>query len=243
MNCILLPKDSELKLGAASPKLTHIRSVLKLKNGAEVFVGTLFGKLNVCRLTYTPDGGAEFQPLRKVATSPLMPVAVAVSFARPQIAQRILFEAACLGISHLIFYPATKGEADYAKSSLYADDEYAAWLEKGAEQACAPNLPDFSLCASLAEASEICTSIYPDALRAAPDLYEATDSFWHFAAPATTGRAVCLILGSERGFANSDRDELRKNGWTLVSLGARVMRTDTAFISACAILRSVINTF
>ena len=70
---------------------------------------------------------------------------MAVAFSRPQIAQRLLFEAACFGVDKLIFYPSDKSDSSYAKSALYASGEYGKWLEKGAEQACSTMIPDFKI--------------------------------------------------------------------------------------------------
>ena len=240
MNCVLLPKGYPMRLGAGSPKLAHIRETLGMRDGCEIFAGIAGEKLWVCRLHFEAGGGAAFEPLREVPAQKPMRFAAAVAFARPQIAQRILFEAACLGVSRLVFYPAAKGEAAYAKSSLYSGGKFSEWREKGAEQACAPDIPEFFACGSLAEACGCIASAFPNPLRVAPDLYEATANLWDFAPRlAEGGAAVCAVLGGERGFADSDREYLRGAGWTLVSMGGRVMRTDTAFISTCALCRAM----
>ena len=240
MNCVLLPKGYPMRLCAGSPKLAHIRETLGMRDGCEIFAGIAGEKLWVCRLHFEAGGGAAFEPLREVPAQKPMRFAAAVAFARPQIAQRILFEAACLGVSRLVFYPAAKGEAAYAKSSLYSGGKFSEWLEKGAEQACAPDIPEFFACGSLAEACGCIASAFPTPLRVAPDLYEATANLWDFAPRlAEGGAAACAVLGGERGFADSDREYLRGAGWTLVSMGGRVMRTDTAFISTCALCRAM----
>lgn len=229
-----------MRLGADSPKLRHIRETLGLRSGGEIFAGIAGEGLWVCRLRFEADGGASFEPLREVPAQRPMRLSAAVAFARPQIARRILFEAACLGVPRLAFYPATKGEAAYAKSSLYSRGEFSEWLEKGAEQACAPDIPEFFACGSLAEACGCISSAFPGALKVAPDLYEASAALWNFAPDlAKPGAAACAVLGGERGFADADRQFLRGDGWTLVSLGGRVMRTDTAFVSTCALARAM----
>ena len=67
----------------------------------------------------------------------------------------------------------------------------------------------------------------------APDLYESTQNISKIDAKKTP---ICAVFGGERGFSNADRDLLRKNNFTLVSLGGRVLRTDSAIIAALAIL-------
>ena len=233
MNCLLLEKDAPLQISADNPKLEHIRKVLKLADGGEIFVGNAGGELRVCAIKYTPEG-AKFTPLRPAANPPPLNAVLCAAFSRPQIAQRVLFEAACFGAKAVVFYPAEKGEADYAKSALYAGGEHLKWLEKGAEQACATHIPDFFAAKSLSDAAEIAEKIFPDnPLKIAPDVYEASASMSDAAANA---RNTILAFGGERGFSAADRNALRARGFTLASLGARVLRTDSAIISALAIL-------
>ena len=240
MNCLLLPKNSPLILASDNPKLEHVKNVLKLKDGDEIFAGTVGSPLQICKLKHLPDGGAELFPLRPAPAAPTIHITLAVSYARPQIARRILFEAACFGVENLIFYPATKGEADYAKSSLYSSGEWQKRMIEGAEQACASSIPKFWQCESLKDAVDMAIDVSPaGSLRAAPDLYEATSCYADFFNARNAPQHCILIFGSERGFADSDRRLLREKSFELVSLGARVLRTDTAIMAALAIFSAL----
>jgi RsmE family RNA methyltransferase len=236
MNCLIL--ESDFRLLDGSPKLEHIRKVLRTPEGGEIFAGTPDGKMFVCALRYE-NGGARLEPLREAPNPPRLPLALAVSFARPQIAQRILFEAACFGVEKLIFYPSSKGEADYAKSGLYARGEYREWLIKGAEQACGTLIPDFQIAGSLEEAADICACA---PTRLAPDPYEASDTLKNALTLAAENAAtpVSAIFGSERGFSNPERELLRANGFTLCSMGGRILRTDTAAIAAMSLASAIL---
>ncbi len=239
MNCILFPENEPLKLSKGDPKLEHILRVLKTKEGGEVFAGNINGALNICSVSYNDDGSANLLPIRETNNPPQLEAGIAVSYARPQIAQRLLFEAACFGVKNLVFYPASKGEADYAKSSLYTSGEYKKWLERGAEQACATHIPNFEYATSLENAIERLNELGdPNAVNLAPDVYESECSFIDaFTTYNPIGDDyVNVILGSERGFTNTDRENLRYHGYTLVSLGERVLRTDTALIAVLSLL-------
>ena len=239
MNCILFPTDAPLTLAKDDPKLEHIKKILKTKQNGEVFAGNINGALNICTVAYNNDGSALLTPVRSANNPHQLEVGIAVSYARPQIAQRLLFEASCFGVKNLVFYPASKGEADYAKSSLYTSGEYKKWLERGAEQACSTFIPNFAYATSLQDAIE---KLYDmgeiNPVQLAPDPYEYTASF---AEAFTTYNPVKIdytnvILGSERGFTNADRKLLRDNDYVLVSLGSRILRTDTALISVLALI-------
>lgn len=241
MNCVLFPKGSAMRLDSGSPKIEHIKDVLKIGDGGEIFAGNIGGKIYICRINFGKDGSAIFSPLREVETPPPMKISVAVAFTRPQIAKRILFEAACAGISRIIFYPASKGEAAYAKSSLYSGASVLECMEKGAEQACAADIPEFSTCMSLEEACRELAIDSPDSIKIAPDLYEATADLGELSCKISPESHICAAMGGERGFSNPDRILLRQMGWTLVSMGRRVLRTDTAFITLCGVLRVLLK--
>ncbi len=229
MNCLLFDSPPPFKLTKDSPKLEHINSVLKLDNGGKIFAGQKNGGLFICQVNRIDNGDTQLSPIEELPNPPQLDASLAVAFARPQIAQRLLFEAACFGVKNLIFYAATKGERDYIKSGLYASGEYQKWLEKGAEQACATAIPNFYVAENITEATEKIDTIIPNnSIKIAPDVYEAEVSITR---AISSNKHVVAVLGSERGFANEDRQILRKHNYTLVSLGNRVLRTDSATIA------------
>ncbi len=55
-------------------------------------------------------------------------------------------------------------------------------------------------------------------------------------APSTK---VCLLIGPEGGFSNQEYDDAELAGFTAVSLGPRVLRTETAAIAAVTVVQSL----
>lgn len=237
VNCLLFDTPPPFRLSPESPKKAHIESVLKTEDGGEIFAGQKNGSLFVCKFSRLSGGGVLLSPLREIPAPRGIGVCFAAAFTRPQIAKRLLFEAACFGVERIIFYAAAKGEAGYLKSDLYTGGECAELLEKGAEQACATAIPEFKTAASLAEALEMMPS---RALKIAPDLYEATASIERALAESSSEKTN-LVLGGERGFSGADRNLLRESSYALVSLGARVLRTDSAAITALYAVSSSLN--
>lgn len=64
----------------------------------------------------------------------------------------------------------------------------------------------------------------------------ATTAMTALAAPTTK---VCLLIGPEGGFSDSEFEDARVSGFIEVSLGPRVLRTETAAIAAIAVAESV----
>jgi len=54
--------------------------------------------------------------------------------------------------------------------------------------------------------------------------------------PATK---VCLLIGPEGGFSDTEYDNAEVAGFRAVSLGPRVMRTETATLAALAVIQSL----
>lgn len=55
---------------------------------------------------------------------------------------------------------------------------------------------------------------------------------------ATPATKVCLLIGPEGGFSESEYEDAQLAGFTAVSLGPRVLRTETAALAALAIAQS-----
>ncbi len=244
MNSIIL--DNNLSLSASSPKLEHIKKVLRAKDGDKIFAGIKNGPLYLCNIIWNADGSASFKPVSELRNPPCAGINMAVAFSRPQIAQRLLFEAACFGVDKLIFYPSDKSDSSYAKSALYASGEYGKWLEKGAEQACSTMIPDFKIAENFSDALNILTGAscaQLPILKLAPDPYEATTTLQECVLKSAHNgirrKKSALILGGERGFSDSERRILRDGGFILCSLGDRILRTDTAAIAALSTISAV----
>lgn len=164
---------------------------------------------------------------------PPCPLVLLVGLPRPQTARDILREATALGVSAIHFIATGKGEAGYATSTLWRSGAWEKCLISGAAQANCTRLPEVTHGRSLREAIESLPSGPP---RLALDNYEAN------AALTTCNllgyKAAVLALGAERGWAEAERDVLRQSGFTLVHLGERVLRAETACIVAVTLLKA-----
>lgn len=248
MNCILFEKSAPLLLERTSETAEHLKKVLKAKTGDEIFAGFVGGEMFMARVELLPSGNYKLEKTRTLQDFGCEPlnVSVCVAFARPQIAKRILFEAACFGVKNLAFYPAQKGDESYLKSSLYAKGEFRKYLIKGAEQACSSKIPNFLICNDFNEALEAFNSENSngnEALRFAPDPYESKyfmgerifQKFSDLDSQTSEKFPVFLALGGERGFSAEERTLLKSKSFELVSLGNRILRTDSAFICCLSI--------
>jgi len=168
---------------------------------------------------------------------PLAPITLIVGLPRPQTARKILHDATTLGVAAMHFVVTEKGEPGYAQSPLWHTGEWRRHLLAGAAQAFCTRLP----AVTYGQALPATLAALPAATtRLALDNYEATSSLGAaLALPGDrTPASVALALGPERGWSASDRDDLRTAGFTLVHLGPRVLRVETATLAAVAIVKA-----
>jgi RsmE family RNA methyltransferase len=235
VNLILFESAAEAaRLAPDDPRAVHIRDVLRLRPGAVLFVGAVNGPRGKATILADGPEGLLLDVAWEPTVEPLLPIHVLVGLPRPQTARDLLREGAALGVSALHFFSAGKGEPSYAQSSLWQTDEWSRRLREGAAQAFTTGIPEVFHHASLAAClAALPAANAPSPVRLALDVYEGSAPLSTLSPPHGP---VILALGAERGWTAGERSELRGTGFTLASLGARVLRVETALIAAVGVL-------
>ncbi len=236
MNLLLFTRaELDHALPTADPRAQHLRSVLRRAVGEEFDLGVLDGPRGKGRVTALPaDGSVSFSVALGAEPPPLPPLQLIIGLPRPQTARKILQECTALGVGALHFVATGRADRSYAQSTLWSSGEWREHLIEGAQQAFCTRLPAVTSDRPLASAL---ADLPPEALRLALDNYEAATGLAEVALPSRSPSAV-LALGPERGWDQSDRAALRAAGFTLVHLGPRVLRVETACVAATAILKA-----
>jgi RsmE family RNA methyltransferase len=162
----------------------------------------------------------------------LPPIELWIGLPRPQTARKILQEATALGVSALRFFVSSKAEAGYAQSTLWTSGEWRRHALAGAEQSFTTRLPEIEFNVELIATLRA----HPHPTLLALDNYEASQRLAALETPLQP--PVAIAVGSERGWSGAERDLLRAAGAQLVHLGARVLRTETACISALMLVQA-----
>ena len=233
MNLFLLEQAADrIEWSAHDSRTIHLRDTLKAKDGDLVDFGAINGPRGKGRVSWQSSGDVSILLEWKTPhPSDLIPVSILVGLPRPQTCRKIIEQGSALGVSQILFFPAEKGEISYANSSLW-DGEWQRLLVKGAEQAFSCHLPICEKVGSLEEAIEKSASM--ESLRLALDLYEANRSLADI--KTDIGQPVQLAIGSERGWSDAERKQLRKLGFDLCHLGSRVLRVETAMVASVGCL-------
>jgi RsmE family RNA methyltransferase len=229
MNLLLFENPFErICIDKTDTRAAHLKKVLRVKIGSLVFVGFIGGHRARARVTELSDhGNVHLEVVGTEPAPPPLPIGLLVGLPRPHTAKRLLFEAASMGLSRLDFFEAENGDPAYARSSLWQGEAWRERLRLGAEQSFGTHLPEVAMYPDLQTAL---SAQEPTTARVALDNYEATDALGEVL--SEEAQKAILAFGPERGWSTSERDTLRRNGWTLAHLGPFVLRAETAAVAA-----------
>lgn len=235
MNLVLFSEaECDRPLPAGDPRARHICEVLGRQPGESFDCGRINGPRGRARVEALGDDAIRLSFTWEPELPPaLAPITLLVGLPRPQTARKILAEATTLGIARLVFFQSERGERSYAESTLWTSGEVERLLIAGAGQAFCTRLPAVEHASALEPALARCGHTHPT--RLALDNYEATTALGD---AALSGAPAALAVGSERGWSAAERETLRRSGYILAHLGARVLRTETACSAGLAVLKT-----
>ncbi|MBS0661972.1 MAG: RsmE family RNA methyltransferase [Verrucomicrobia bacterium] len=232
MNLILFePAELAAPLPRSDPRARHLLTVLRRKVGDTFDAGLVNGPRGKGTLVAAGPDALTLAFTWGPPPPPPEPIALLIGLPRPQTARDILREATALGVGAIHFFRPDKGEPSYGQSTLWSSGEWRRHVLTGAAQAFDPRIPAVSHDRTLAE---LVATLPAPMTRLALDNYESPVAL----AAATIAAPVALALGPERGWSAAERDQLRAHQFSLVHLGTRVLRSETAVIAAVAVVRS-----
>ncbi len=239
MNIVLFEKDEITKpLPLSDIRGRHIIKILKFGINESFDAGIINGEKGKALITDISENHIYFTFTKDESyESKKHPVILITSFARPPESKKILKNISTIGVKTLCFVRTDKSEKSYTESSLWKKSSYRNYLIDGAVQAFDTDIPDICFFDSLEEcvgSSKItCCSE-----KAALDNYEYTEKLSSMGFEKGTEETAVLAVGGERGWSRRERDVLRESGFTLCSLGERVLKTETACIAGITLIKA-----
>lgn len=226
----------------------HLREVLRLKVGDEVYVFNGAGQEFHCRITESRRDTAELEVVSEISPakpeSPLR-LTLAVALLKGEKFDLVVQKATELGVVCVV--PVVTQHADIRlRDASDAAKRVARWqrialeASKQSGRAVVPEIRipvDFE---SLIRASEHQDGASEDegrelmfSEREGESLQEACRS------SQVRPSSVTALIGSEGGWADKEITIARAAGWTIITLGGRTLRAETAAIAVAALLQHV----
>ncbi|MEQ8231034.1 MAG: 16S rRNA (uracil(1498)-N(3))-methyltransferase [Gammaproteobacteria bacterium] len=226
-----LVSGQEIELPPASAH--HVRSVLRLARDSDVVVFDGRGSVHEARLTLVARESVRALIGPALPASGESPLAVTLvqSISRGERMDYTIQKAVELGVQRIV--PVTSQRTVVRLDARRADKRLEHWrgvIQHAAEQSGRALLPQLDAVSSLAQWLDLHGGAGGFLLQPGAAVPLAR-------APRPPG-AVVLFAGPEGGFDTREIDRLTGAGVTSVSLGPRILRTETAALCALAVMQA-----
>lgn len=233
--CLFTSEEISSPLQKNDERAQHIIKVLHKGEGDCFDAGIVGGAAGTAKITRIDDDGSlffDFTPSSR--GKPLFPLTMIIGFPRPIQLRRLLRDIAGLGCRKVILAGTELTEKSYLESNVVKDGSAYKMLLDGTAQAASTHVPQLDVASSLKEALCMAKNSGEQSL-VALDNRRAKMSLHEFLQREGAAETVAAI-GSERGWTDGERDLLEKEGFTLCSMGARILRTETAATVAASLI-------
>ncbi len=238
---LLLVEPGEVVDGVvtlADRRAVHLRTVLGAGVGAIVKIGVIGGGVGTATVE-SDDGMALRARIAIAADAPgpqPMAVELVLAVPRPKALSRALEAAATFGVSRITLTNAWRVDKSYLKSPRLDPAAMALAARLGAEQGATTHLPPITLHARF---MELLDTRWPDPPTTGKRTRlggEPTRLVAHPGAPpiesAVRDTAHVIAIGPEGGWIDRELETFVARDFKLVSLGAPILRVETALATA-----------
>lgn len=228
MNVLILPK-SAFKEGRAiisNPlQITHIQTILQAKIGDVLKIGEFGGGLGVGRIIRMDDTHCLLDEVHLDTSPPAkLDVTVILALPRPKVLRRLMLDMTAFGVGHIILVNSARTDKSYWGSPLLSRlDEF---VLEGLQQGIDSTPPTITLAQRFKPfVQDELPTLTKDATAAVCHPY-AQMRFDEMI--SRHGLPKVVIIGAEGGFVPYEIDLLGSVGVKAVTLGSRILRTESA---------------
>jgi RsmE family RNA methyltransferase len=238
MNILLFSADEVSATGQLyiqdARRQSHLAQVLKPNVGDSLRVGQINGDIGQAQvLQHTPQATLLQVELNQPSVAPLA-LKLLLALPRPKMMRRILQTCATLGVSEITLLNSSKVEKSYWQTPFLQPQGVLDNLILGLEQAGTTHLP-------LVHKATLFKPFVEDKLDAWAGHSQRLVAHPRHAqnCPPASNQAKTLAIGPEGGFTDYEVDKLQQQGFSPFSLGARILRVETAIPVAIARLSAL----
>lgn len=226
MNLVLLEQSDFIdshRVRLEGRRLTHVLQVHRAAKGDTLRVGLLDGKIGEGVVEQINTTALDLVVRFDADPPARLPIRLILALPRPKVLNRTIAASASMGIREIDLINAWRVEKAYWESPRVSDENLRLQSILGLEQAGDTILPSIRL-------HRLFTPFVREELPR--QLVGQVGLLAHPAAQAEAPRRiqqpVILAIGPEGGFIDREVETFRDIGFTEVSLGARILRVETA---------------
>ena len=224
MNIVLLdPRQTESEIWTISAKrqLEHLRTHVDIQVGDTLKVGIREGQRYLTEIVEVTEHAIKLKPIKEEMVPAKLPVTLIVAMPRPKVLRRLIMDSVTLGVEKIILLHSYRVDKSYWQTPFLQQlDQY---ITLGLEQAgdtIAPKIEIYKRFKPFVE------DVLPGLITAECPAYVA-HPYADIKMPFAIDHPCSIVIGPEGGFIPYEVDLLIKNGCQAVSLGNRIIRTET----------------
>ena len=203
-------------------QLQHLQQHIQLNCGDTLKVGVRNGQRYLTEVISVSEQQIRIRPIQVEAIPAKLPVHLILALPRPKVLRRIIMDAVTLGVERISLIHSYRVDKSYWQSPFLQQlDDY---VTLGLEQAGDTIAPEIQLYKRFKPFVE---DVLPTFISDQKPAYVA-HPYAEQKMPSAIQHSCHLIVGPEGGFIPYEVDLLIKNGCQAMSLGNRILRTETA---------------
>ena len=203
-------------------QLQHLQQHIQLNCGDTLKVGVRNGQRYLTEVISVSEQQIRIRPIQVEAIPAKLPVHLILALPRPKVLRRMVMDAVTLGVQRISLIHSYRVDKSYWQSPFLQQlDDY---VTLGLEQAGDTIAPEIQLYKRFKPFVE---DVLPTFISDQKPAYVA-HPYAEQQMPYAIQHSCHLIVGPEGGFIPYEVDLLIKNGCQAMSLGNRILRTETA---------------
>ena len=194
---------------------------LELKAGDTLKVGIQNGKRHLTQVVEVSETAVRIKPLYEEPVPAKLPVTLIVAMPRPKVLRRLIMDAVTLGVEKIILLHSYRVDKSYWQTPFLQQlDQYVTLGLEQAGDTVAPKIEIYKRFKPFVE-DQLPSLISADCPAYVAHPYSDTQMPFAIQHPCT------VVIGPEGGFIPYEVELLVKNGCQAMSLGNRIIRTET----------------
>jgi 16S rRNA (uracil1498-N3)-methyltransferase len=211
----------------------HLAKVLRAKVGQEYEIAGE-GRVRLGRITSVDAGKVEFVLGEEVVARELVPITLVVAVFKFDRFEWAIEKATELGVSRIVPVIARRTESHLAQAAVKRAERWRRISHEASQQARRVSPPEIGNPVKLKEAIALEAAVKIVCAETEQKLLLRDEL-----ASAKNPSSIALAVGPEGGWNDEELNLFADAGWTAVTLGPTILRTETAVVAGLAIVSAM----
>jgi 16S rRNA (uracil1498-N3)-methyltransferase len=216
----------------------HLVRVLRARVGQEFDISTP-GSVRLGRITSLSSARVEFELAEELPSAVAAEITLVLSIFKFDRMEWAIEKCTELGVSRILPLIASRTDARLISASAKRVERWQRIAHQASEQSRRPSPPEIAMPAKIAEITALNAPLRV-ILAESKDCQTLNDVL-HRSRNREQSREAALAIGPEGGWTSQELQSFHSAGWLPASLGATILRAETAAIAATAIVASTME--